>query len=147
MVGAQSQQWNHRRGGSRQKWGVYYWLWLLSWILHYFDRIYTDSGLVRELLCRSTPYNSVTTSAELQGTLLCVLELPSSCSASQQLFYLYSNHKLALSTKKKVICIPLCMLTVFLWMQHNPLETGMWRVWKALIFFTFSFFKSHCKRL
>ena len=25
------------------------------------------------------------------------------------------------------------MLTVFLWMQHNTLETGMWRVWKALI--------------
>lgn len=39
-----------------------------------------------------------------------------------------SEHK-----EKKVICIPLSMLTVFLWMQHNTLETGMWRVWKALI--------------
>lgn len=77
------------------------------------------------------------------GTLLCVLEPPSWCSASQQFFYLYSNRKLALSTKTKVICIPLCMLTVFLWMQHNTLETGMWRVWKALIFFLRSPFSNH----
>jgi len=53
----------------------------------------------------------------LSAALLSLLQ-PQACS----------EHK-----EKKVICIPLSMLTVFLWMQHNTLETGMWRVWKALI--------------
>lgn len=124
LSGAHHQRWNCVRGWISLKW----WEHLLTVVIT-LDFVQPWQDLQRVWTCKRNTvhacslYHRVFTSAEGPGTLLWVhagvaLLMHSQLLWLLSLFQPWAHYK----PKGKSICIPLCTLTVILWMQHSTVE-------------------------